>query len=103
MKRLCLLVLVVLSAAAAPVNAQQQPKEFPKDGNGLLEYCAQAVQVLDSSSLRFDETKVAWCVGYLQANLDLIEKWRFASALDIMDAKLDGKPAPYICWLTRIS
>jgi hypothetical protein len=96
MKRFCLLVLIVLSSAGTPANAQQEPKfQFPKDGNGLLEYCGQIVNILDSPSLRVDETKLAWCVGYIQANQDLIEKWRITMALEIMAAKQDGKPAPY--------
>ena len=76
------LVLVAIFAVT-PVSAQVAPIHFPTDGNGLLEYCGEAVKAFDdpSSTLRptgqgvvdmeltlaNSQMKQGWCAGYLQA------------------------------------
>jgi len=73
MKALVLVFLAVwLSAIFTPLSAQER-LQFPKDGNGLLDYCGNFVDLEDSKlSAAADEIKVGWCIGYVQASTAFI-------------------------------
>jgi Rap1a immunity proteins len=96
------LVTLMLSPAVIPANPPQESKfQFPKDGNGLLDYCGEVVNLLDSSSTQVDaetEMKSAWCVGYIQATEERILYWRMSAAIQVMAYQQDGKPAPSHMW-----
>lgn len=97
-----MLVTLMLSGAVAPANVPQESKfQFPKDGNGLLEFCGEVVNMLDSPPPQIDavrEMKFGWCVGYLQATQDRILNWRITGSIQVMAYKQDGKPAPSHMW-----
>jgi hypothetical protein len=78
-----MLVALMLSGAVAPATVPQQPKlQFPKDGNGLLEYCGQLVDLFDQRlTSAADETKLGWCLGYIQASRDFILHLKINMAL----------------------
>ena len=64
----------------------------------MLDYCAEVVNRLDYPSARTDEIKemkFEWCVGYLQATADIIQKWRIAAAMQIYAYQQKGEPAFY--------
>jgi hypothetical protein len=93
------------SGTVALGNAQQQSNfEFPKDGNGLLDYCGEVVNQLDSPLTRSDlenvrnvaekKTKFAWCVGYIQATQDRIDAWQTYSGIEAVFNQQAGKPVP---------
>ena len=93
---------LLLPSVVAPANAPQESNfQFPKDGNGLLDYCGVVVNELDSPPTHIDavrELKFGWCVGYLQATEERILNWRMAAAIQIIAAQNAGKPAPAHMW-----
>ncbi len=103
MRILVLMLAALVSAGAvAPANTPQESKfSFPKDGNGLLDFCGEIVNQLDSAPTQMDATKemkFGWCVGYLQATQDRISNWRLTGAIQVMAYQQDGKPAPSHMW-----
>lgn len=71
--------LFLFACVLTPVYAQQK-FSFPKDGNGLLDYCGVVVALADSPTSidslngdRFTEKmgQFNWCAGYLGATQDI--------------------------------
>lgn len=60
-------------AAAAPASGPQS-FPLPTDGNAMLDACGQFVNFMDSpSSVKPDELKFGWCLGYLHGTVHALE------------------------------
>jgi len=96
-----ILVFALMSSSAVVLASRPQGFEFPKDGNGLLDYCGEVVVQLDShgtpKSNEDAELKFGWCVGYLQATHEQITNWRTTVGIQRM-AEGKDKPAPPYLW-----
>ena len=75
--RSAILAVVILASAPAQPDVQIS---FPKDGNGLLDYCGPVVAAFDSPSVVIGSAeshgiqmmKQGWCAGHLQAMREMI-------------------------------
>jgi hypothetical protein len=75
--RSAILAVVILASAPAQPDVQIS---FPRDGNGLLDYCGPAVAALDSPSVVIGSAeshgiqmmKQGWCAGHLQTMREMI-------------------------------
>lgn len=88
---------LMFSAGMAPAPSSQQVA-FPKDGNGLLDFCGEIVNHLDSPQAPVDDMKFYWCAGYLQATQERIGNWRMLAAMQVYAYQSKGEPAPSHMW-----
>src|SRR6185437_9445892 len=91
----CAFAALILSSTLA--HSADSKFKFPSDGNGLLDYCGEVVNELESPPTQVDpekQLKFGWCVGYLQATEDRIQNWRMTGAIQVMSYQQEGKPAP---------
>jgi hypothetical protein len=99
-KRLLVLLLFVVFFAV-PTQPQQEV-HFPKDGNGLLEFCGLSLAYMDSPGtiLQTSDThgiqmmKQGWCAGHLQTMREMISFWQVQVAKTV--AMLNGEQNPSV-------
>jgi hypothetical protein len=95
-----LLATLTLSAGMTPATSSQQVS-FPKDGNGLLDFCGEIVNHFDSPQAPVDQMKFYWCAGYLQATQERISNWRMLAAMQVMPTRVRANQHHHTCGLTR--
>ena len=91
-----LILLLLFSFLLAPI-ASAQDGNYPKDGNGLLDYCAAVVNAVDDPDSLTGKSqdrnwgKFNWCVGYIQATMDDMDAVKINLALfAIAGVRLSG-------------
>jgi hypothetical protein len=94
-------VFVTVALSVAFTAAYAQEAQFPKDGNGLLDYCNHVVNLLDAQATQKtqdDTMKIGWCLGYIDASEERISNWRVGTAIETLVTQKAGKPAPSRLW-----
>lgn len=80
------IMLALFFLVAVPAHAQEV--KFPKDGNGMLEFCGSLVASFDSPPSQTGSTTEylhstfnrGWCAGYLHAMRETIVFWQLQVA-----------------------
>jgi hypothetical protein len=92
-----LALVLLLTARTLP----QHEVRFPKDGNGLLEYCGPLIASFDSppsqtgsgESHGIQMMKQGWCAGHLQTMREMIVFWQIQVAKTIAILNGDLNPS----------